>query len=472
MRTDRIGLAVALTLISCASSPPKPDQTPASGEAPAQMPAAAAEDASTSGPEVPVPRAAPAQPDLDLRSQGTFEDAVRHAHEGDCAHAIPLFESILGSKPGLAWAAYDLGVCYEKMGQPDRAVEAYSSALQTMPDLVQASDNLARVYLRSGRASAADSALRSLISSNPRALGLHNALAETLEAEEQYDAAANEAKLVLKGDERNVPAMLRLASIYYHQRRYELSRMIADNAKQIDGSNPIVYNTLAFLDLADKNQTLAIEDFKRAAELREDRPEVQNNLGALLVTSQDYQDAIQHLTLAVRYSPNSASTHVNLGNAYRGNKQNELAQQEYQKALQLDSTLKDAYFDLGVLFLDGSISGVAPVDRLNQSIAYFQRLQQAGGDDARLEQYVMDAQKAIGQEKRKEELERRNKLRKSADDAKRAQEAARKAEQPENLPPPVPSGGGSRLGDPAPSPPNSTEGAGVPEGDKLGGGGK
>ncbi len=500
--TGRI-LALAALLAACASTPQKPDQ-PTATNAPAPAPAAAPEASEAPAPEPAAPRVeAPPQPTLDVRSQGTFDDAVRHARDGDCAHAISLFEAVLENKPGLAWAAYNLGLCYEQTGQSDRAIEAYRRALQAMPEaeLVEAaSDNLVRIYLRSGRSSAAESALRALLSSNPKVLGLHNALAEVLEAEERYDAAAEEAKLVLKGDERNVAAMLRLASIYYHQKRFELSRMITDNAKQIDDSSPVVYNTLAFLDLADKNQTLAIEDFKRAAELREDLPEVQNNLGALLVASQDYPEAIQHLQLAVRYAPSSAETHVNLGNAYRGNKQNELAQQEYDKALQLEPTLKDAYFDLGVLFLDGSLSGVAPVDRLNQAIDYFQKFRQAGGEDAKVDQYIKDAQKAIGQEKRHEELERRNKLRKAADEAKKATEdaqkaqaeeakraaaeeeakrkaaaaAARKAEQERRPPAPVPGegSGGSKLGDTGPSVPPSTLGTGASEGDKLGGGGK
>jgi tetratricopeptide (TPR) repeat protein len=274
---------------------------------------------------------------------------VRHAHEGDCASAIPLFESVLQRYSGLGWAAYDLGVCDEQVGQATRAVEAYRRALRAMPELEQASENLGRIYLRAGHAGSAEQALRSLIATYPRALGLHSALAEALEAEERYDAAANEAKLVLKGDEHNVAAMLRLASIYYHQKRFELSRMVTENAKQIDDSNPVVYNTLAFLDLADKNQILAIDDFKKAAELREDLPEVQNNLGALLVASQDYEEAIKHLTLAIRYAPDDAQAHVNLGNAYRGDKQNEQALQEYQKGLHLDSGLRDAYFDLGAL---------------------------------------------------------------------------------------------------------------------------
>lgn len=481
----RLPVLVAGTLLACASSPKKPDEPTAAGESGSASPQVA--DLSSTPPEEAAPRVqSPPPPALDSRSQGAFDDAVRHASTGDCAHAIPLFESVLEGKPGLAWAAYNLGICYEQTGQGDRAIEAYTRALRATqtPNLVQAaSDNLVRVYIRSGRSSAAESAFRALLSANPRGLGLHNALAEALETEERYDAAAEEAKLVLKGDERNVPAMLRLASIYYHQKRYELSRMITENAKQIDeDSDPLVYNTLAFLDLADKNQTLAIEDFKRAAELREDLPEVQNNLGALLVASQDYPEAIQHLTLAVRYSPNSASAHANLGNAYRGNKQNDLARKEYQQVLQIDPTLKDAYFDLGVLFLDGSITGIAPIDRLNQAIGYFQKFQQSGGDDVKVEQYLKDTQKAIGQEKRHEELERRNKLRKvaddakkAADDAKKAAEAARKAalERSRIQPPPSEgSGGGSKLGDPGSPPTGPTMGTGAAEGDKLGGGGK
>jgi hypothetical protein len=135
-----------------------------------------------------------------------------------------------------------------------------------------------------------------------------------------------------------------------------------------------------------------------------------------------------------------------------------------------------------VLFVDGSISGVAPIDRLNQAISYFQKFRQAGGDDVKVDQYIKDAQKAIGQEKRHEELERRNKLRKASDDAKKAADEAKKAaedskkaaaaalraEQERSRPAPEPSSG-SKLSDPGPSPAVEP----VPsEGDKLGGGGK
>jgi len=238
----------------------------------------------------------------------------------------------------------------------------------------------------------------------------------------------------------------------------ELSRMVAENARQIDSQNARIYNLLGALDLADKNRNLALEDFKRAVELRPSFSEAQNNLGALLVAAQDYPEAIEHLQVAVRDSQDDPDGHLNLGNAYRGNKQYDQAKTEYERVLQLDPKQVDAYFNLGVLFFDGQPTGVAPIDRLNQAIAYFERFRSAGGQDPRLDQFVKEAQKAIGQEKRHEELEEKDRLRKQAEEQKKAQQ---------QLAAPPPLAGGSKLGDkigePNPSPSPAS-------GDKLQGG--
>ena len=472
MRALRLAICwgACAALAACAGSKPKPEEA-AESDLGAESAPAVARTAPGPAPAVAAAIQSPPSPAASPQIQGAFADAVRHARDGDYPRAASLFQSVLARAPRLSWAAYDLGVCYERLGEDAKAVDAYGKAIAIKPDLVQAGDNLTHAYLRTGKAAQAETVLRDLIVRYPAAEGLHGDLAAVLEAEGRYDDAATEAKRVLKGDERNVSAMLELASIYYHQKRFELSRMITENARQIDGTDALVFNTLAFLDLADKNQARALENFKKAAELREDLPEVQNNLGALLVASQDYPDAIQHLQLAVHYAPSFAAAHVNLGNAYRGSKQYQLALQEYQKALQLDPSLKDGYFDLGVLFLDGAVPGVAPLDRLNQSIAFFQKFRQAGGEDPKLDQYLQDAQKAIGQEKRHEDAEHRNQLRKSADAAKKAAAAKLKAAAP----PPAQGASGSKLGEsapPVPSPPPKSGNLETPEGDKLGGGGK
>ncbi len=360
----------------------------------------------------------PTERPIDPKAMRVFRAGVASAQSGDCGRGIDQFADAFNIDPHFAQAPYNIGLCQERLGQTAKAKEAYRRALAARPDLFEASENLTRLQLRLGETAEAENELRSRLAQPGAPSGLHTQLAEVLESQGRSDAAAAEAKLALKADERNTSAMLALARIYCDQKRFELSRMVAENVRLIDPQNAEVYNLLGALDLADNNSAQALEDFKKAAELREDFPEAQNNLGALLVAAQDFPTAIRHLELATRDSPEAAAPHLNLGNALRGNKQYDQAKAEYERVLALDPRQIDAYFNLAVLYLDGEPSGMGQMDRYNQSIAYFDRFRSAGGHDPRLEEYVKDAQKAIALEKRKPEVAARNQLRKE-EEAKR-----------------------------------------------------
>ena len=58
------------------------------------------------------------------------------------------------------------------------------------------------------------------------------------------------------------------------------------------------------------------------------------------------------LEKAAQLQPGFAKAHLNLGDAYRGLKEYERAQAEYQQALQLFPNYADAVFNLGILYLD------------------------------------------------------------------------------------------------------------------------
>ena len=410
-------------LTACAGHKPTPDEAEiAGGDLDAGHLLSGSESTSKAnvGTTLQAPAAAPAPRGVDPKAKRTYRDGVSDALAGDCRKAAEKFEDALREDGSFAWAAYDLGVCQERLGLPGKAKESYRRALSASPALLEASENLTRLLLRLGQTAEAETELRSRLGQPNAPQALHAQLAEVLEAEGRFDDSAAEAKFVLKTDERNVPAMLVLAQIYFDQKRFELSRMVAENARQIDPQSARVYNLIGALDLIDKNRNLAIEDFKKATEVREDFPEAQNNLGALLVAAQDFPAAIKHLELAVRDAPTGIEPHLNLGNAYRGDKQYDHAKAEYERVLAIDPRQNDAYFNLGVLFLDGEPSGLAPLDRLNQSITYFEKFRSTGGQDPKLDQYLKDAQKAISQEKRRQEVEAKNKLRKDADAKKKA----------------------------------------------------
>ena len=139
---------------------------------------------------------------------------------------------------------------------------------------------------------------------------------------------------------------------------------------------------------------------------------------------------------ASQLQPGFAKAHLNLGDAYRGVKQHEKAQEEYQKALQLFPNYADAVFNLGILYLDADkMPNMDLFAKENAAIQYFQKYKQMMGgtlppsDPA--EAYIAEAQDKIKKEekrldrlKKQQEREAARAAKKAADDAKKAAAAA------------------------------------------------
>jgi Flp pilus assembly protein TadD len=162
------------------------------------------------------------------------------------------------------------------------------------------------------------------------------------------------------------------------------------------------------------------------------------------VDAEDFAGAVKELELAVQHAPNNAPARLDLGNAYRGNRQFELAQREYERALQLDHKLADAYFNLGVLHLDGDKPGLPATERLEKAIAYFDRYAASGSTDPKLGQHRRDAALLLDKEKKRQAREEKDRLRKEAEakkkkeEGRKAESAAREAEEAKGRAPAVP----------------------------------
>ena len=246
--------------------------------------------------------------------------------------------------------------------------------------------------------------------------------------------------------------MVNLAMAYYAKKRYELAKMVLENARQVDPGEAVVWNKLGFVEIALGNRPQAFECFRKAAELRPDYPEAQINYGAVLVDAEDFAAAEKVLELAIKYAPNNAQAHLDLGNAYRGSRQFDRAQREYEKAQLLDGKLVDAQFNLAVLYIDGEKPGLPTAERLEKAIAYLDKYAAAGGSDPRLASYKRDAQVALDKERKRLAREAKDQLRKAAEAKKQEEErlaaeaAARQkaatappaAADPSAAPPPAP----------------------------------
>src|SRR5271165_2996255 len=62
------------------------------------------------------------------------EDGVLLFKKGDYAHARETFQAALALKPTDCNLLYNIGQCYDRLGQPDRAEQAYLECLKANPN--------------------------------------------------------------------------------------------------------------------------------------------------------------------------------------------------------------------------------------------------------------------------------------------------------------------------------------------------
>ncbi|WP_375771732.1 tetratricopeptide repeat protein [Archangium gephyra] len=407
MSPRRLLLPGLLLLASACATTPRPD-----AKAAAAAPSAAATP--DAAPAAPAPKQ-PAPQDTAAKKADAPPpaDALSVAQRGELTAAESSYQTQTERRPkdGAAWT--NLGITQERLGKHDEAERSYRQALELAPEQQAAWDNLARLQCRTGKAAQAESWLREQLQAKPDALAPRTALVQALLCQKKLDAAATEAKRILKSEERNVRAMQLLAQVYYRERKYELARMVLENARTVAPDEAATHNALGLVLLALGTKPAALESFKKASELKPDFAEARNNLGALLNEAQDHAAAARELEAAVQAAPDFVSARLNLGNAYRGQGDFTRALAEYQQVLRLAPALPDTYFNLAILHLDAEPKELDTLARLQACLSYFEQYRARGGRDERVDDYVKDARKGIEKEERRREREKREQLRKA-----------------------------------------------------------
>lgn len=113
-----------------------------------------------------------------------------------------------------------------------------------------------------------------------------------------------------------------------------------------------LHDDLGLAYLAERNAPAALQQFRWAVTLDEQRASARNNLGVALLEAGAAQEAIPHLLAAIELDPGSARLLVNLGRAYQAAGLNEQAQDAYQQATRLEPELPAPWAGLGRLALE------------------------------------------------------------------------------------------------------------------------
>ncbi len=287
------------------------------------------------------------------------------------------------------------------------------------------------------------------------------AQAESYLRQGRYEDAIRECRLALGRNERFVPAMIVMARAYYYlgrpaQAQFVLFTRVLEPMKKNELSVESrdlgdIYNILGMIDLKKNLKDTALKYFRDATDKNPQSVSAWNNLAAMLIVQKDYKGALPAAERAAQLAPNLAKVHLNLGSALRGTKQYEKANVEFRRALSIQADYPEAYFNMGVLYMDAeNYPGMTTLERLDTAIKYLMdyksRARNKGtlGRDDPVDEYIKRAQSDINDEKksieRKKKKAERDATRKKAkpaedEDAGGGKPAAKPAPAPEKGPP-------------------------------------
>lgn len=257
------------------------------------------------------------------------------------------------------------------------------------------------------------------------------------------DEAIRQAQLALSVDETSVEAMVLLADADIQKRYYDQAQDILEKALERGGSRTREVHFLLGLvhDRLDEPDK-AFAAYRRAVVLSPNYKSALMNLGVHYLRNQRYADAqtvYEKLTGELGYR--TAAAWTNLGSAYRG-RSAELAPTDvgarnqmilkalatYRRALSVNKRYANAYYNLGLLYLDSDPFPVASngqranemdnLKRLQMAKSYFdQYRREPGADLKRVDAVAATAAKLISREerireKRRQMEERRKRLQK------------------------------------------------------------
>jgi tetratricopeptide (TPR) repeat protein len=270
-----------------------------------------------------------------------------------------------------------------------------------------------------------------------RLLGKHIAAGKAALSQRGPDTeeAVRQAKFALAVDEGSVDAMLILAHANVIKRYYDQALDVLEKAVARGGvKRREVHFLFGLVYDRTEEHDKAFSAYRRAVVLSPTYTSALMNLGVHYLRNQRYADAAQvyeKLTGDLGYRTPAAWT--NLGSAYRGrsaelgvanqaarNQMIARAENTYKKAISRDKSYANAYFNLGLLYLDsdpfptGDGKELDNLRRLRRAKSYFDEYRRLSGTDVkRVDEVAGTAQKLIDREvrvrKKREERERRRK---------------------------------------------------------------
>lgn len=137
-------------------------------------------------------------------------------------------------------------------------------------------------------------------------------------------------------------ALVDKADIAYERGEIETARVALEDASRIEPNNPEILNKLAFVTSKSGDRIKAIELYERSLELDEKDDLAHNAIASLYRSENAYERAQDHYLKAIEIDASYAQTYYNYGNLLVDMDEIEEARSMYKHALEFQSDFPEA----------------------------------------------------------------------------------------------------------------------------------
>ena len=245
---------------------------------------------------------------------GRLAAAAICLHNNQLNEAIKELNSIYMRQPNNTMALYALGHCYERLGKESQAVEFYQDCLKFKNHLQLPAQRLAAIYFK------------------------NHQLEKTIQ---QYELLKNEYP-------DDISTLVTLGHLYIATARYTEAIQTFNTAILIHPDN---FHTQD----PDTDQLIADGQLHEALDHLEDLLQTQSHRGDLLLKRADVlrmlgaaAEAVSQYEEAIRICPDFLEATIKLGSHYLQLHRERLAAQQFNKAVEINDKIVDAYIGLAI----------------------------------------------------------------------------------------------------------------------------
>lgn len=311
---------------------------------------------------------------------------------GDLKGAEDSFKQATQADPKAFQAFYSLGAVQERMGS-SAALSSYKKAFTVEPKYDRAVVAYGLLQAKNGKLSEAETFLTRERSKMPKSAGITAALAEVKSLQRDTTSAQELAQQALKLDPGFSPAMMTIARDHYRNRRLDLALYAlkavldgfgGDNPPR-DKENAEGFLLRAIIMSEQDNRVAAMENFRKALELRPDLTTARIKLATYLLESGGATEALPLLQQALKYDRRNVPAHLALGDAYRLTGQYMKAKAEFEWVGRQDGSMAEVHYNLGLLYMfapKGAITGLQEKQQVDAAIASFNKFKELSSKTA------------------------------------------------------------------------------------------